>query len=85
MRIEYPDEPMWKPLEDVIGKARCREFMFIGQVTLVKGEGTVTIFLYKHIVTRQYLNLDEQGQSYDFTGDGYVPVSLDEAMRQVLT
>jgi hypothetical protein len=31
------------------------------------------IYLYKHIDTRRYLNLDAQGQCFRYTGNGYEP------------
>ncbi len=74
MKIEFPDTPVWEPLQAVIG-ARCRVFMFMGKVG--------TIYLYKHIWTRRYINLDMDGKAYWFTGDRYEPVPLDEAMKHV--
>lgn len=83
MKIEYPKEPMWKPLEEAIGRSQCREFMFMGQVILPKEDDSATIFLYKHIRTRRYLNVDQDGRAYRFTGDGYLPIPLDEAIEHV--
>ena len=74
MKIDFPEQPVWEPLQTVIG-ARCREFMFMGRV--------VTIYLYKHIWTRRYLNLDMDGKAYRFIGDEYAPVSLGEAIKHV--
>jgi hypothetical protein len=31
------------------------------------------IYLYKHIDTRRYLNLDEQGKCFRYTLNGYEP------------
>jgi hypothetical protein len=74
MEIEFPEKPVWEPLKAVVGP-RCREFMFMGKIG--------TICLYKHIWTRRYLNLDPEGQAYRFTGEGYSPVQLSEALNHV--
>jgi hypothetical protein len=44
-----------------------------------------TIFLYKHIWTRRYINLDMDGKAYKFTGDGYEPVPSEEAIQHVFS
>ena len=46
----------WKPLEKVLGKARCAGFMFMGRVNGIN--------LYKHGISRRYLNLDDDGNCY---------------------
>lgn len=80
MKIEFPEEPVWEPLKAVVGD-RCREFMFMGQVA-----GKLdAIFLYKHLWIRRYINLDQDGGVFRFTGDGYEPVSLDEAIKRVFS
>lgn len=49
-------EPNWKPLENRLGAARCRGFMFMGRVN--------GITLYKHGISRSYLNLDDDGNCF---------------------
>jgi hypothetical protein len=73
-KIEYPATPVWEPLQAAVGE-RCREFMFMGRA----GE----VYLYKHIWTRRYLNIDGNGHAYRFTGDGYERMLMDEAMEHV--
>jgi hypothetical protein len=51
--------------------------MFMGRVDM--------IFLYKHIWTRHYLNLDQDGQAYRFTGEGYAAIPLDDAIEHVFS
>jgi len=43
----------WAPLELMLGPKLCECFMFMGR----SGE----LYLYKHIDTRRYLNLDAEG------------------------
>ena len=49
-------QPNWKPLERVLGRAKCVGFMYMGQ--------TNRINLYKHGISRSYLNLDDSGNCY---------------------
>ena len=49
-------KPNWKPLEDRLGRARCAGFMYMGRVN--------GIHLYKHGISRTYINLDDAGNCY---------------------
>ena len=49
-------ESDWRPLEDRLGKARCAGFMFMGRVNGIN--------LYKHGISRSYLNLDDAGSCF---------------------
>jgi hypothetical protein len=49
-------EPNWKPLENRLGAGRCKGFMFMGRVNGIN--------LYKHGISRSYLNLDDAGNCY---------------------
>jgi len=63
-------DPNWKPLENRLGPARCAGFMYIGRVN--------SINLYKHGISRSYLNLDDDGNCYIKVGSGcYSRVSFD--------
>src|SRR5579863_4823302 len=73
------ENPNWGPLERVVGRLNLCAFMYIGRVL----NGEKTIFLYKHIVTRGYLNLDEAGQAYRYRGGAYLPLDLDRAIAYV--
>jgi hypothetical protein len=55
-------EANWKPLESRLGRKRCVGFMYMGRVN--------GISLYKHGITRTYLNLDDEGNCYTVTGSG---------------
>jgi hypothetical protein len=46
----------WKPLENRLGRARCAGFMYMGRVNGIN--------LYKHGISRSYLNLDDDGNCY---------------------
>jgi len=63
-------DPNWRPLQDRLGPARCAGFMYMGRVN--------SINLYKHGITRSYLNLDNDGNCYIEAGSGcYSPASFD--------
>lgn len=49
-------QPNWKPLKKTLGQARCAGFMFMGRVNGIN--------LYKHGISRSYLNLDDEGNCY---------------------
>ena len=54
-------QPIWKPLEEKLGRERCGGFMYMGRVNGIN--------LYKHGMARMYLNLDDSGQCYVRTGN----------------
>src|SRR5215470_13807509 len=51
----------WKPLERRLGRDRCVGFMYVG---------VSEINLYKHGITRTYLNLDDDGNCHITTSPG---------------
>ena len=66
-RQEIDFTPNWKPLEDKLG-SRCHEFRFMGRMGRVN--------LYKHILTRRYLNLDNSGNCYVYREGKYEPAEF---------
>ncbi|MDH7578474.1 MAG: hypothetical protein QHH75_11840 [Bacillota bacterium] len=82
MNIVIDGEAVWEPLEKVLGKEACPEFMYMGKTAL----GETWVFLYKHRITRKYLNLDGRGNTYRFAlekGGRYYPVSFWYAIKHV--
>lgn len=74
-------EPNWKPLEDRLGKTRCAGFMFMGRVNGIN--------LYKHGISRTYLNLDDAGKCFISSLRGcYIPADFEKErarLEQCLT
>lgn len=70
------DDPDWEPLEAAVSMEWCGGFMWMNRVV----SGGVVIELYKHGITRRYLNLDADGGAHRWTGTGYEPISLEEAI-----
>jgi hypothetical protein len=78
------DEPTWAPLEKLrelagertdIDPPDVEAYMYMGAV--VDEDRIVTIHLYKHQLTRRYLNVDDAGHAYVYAG------SADEHFRRV--
>jgi hypothetical protein len=68
--------PDWKPLEGVLSREDCADFMFMGT--------TAGIVLYKHRDTRRYLNIDaETGRFYQYVDGDYTAISREQALEQV--
>lgn len=69
-------KPNWKPLRAVLPD-RIDDFMWMGF------DGTIQ--LYKHRMTRRYLNIDAKtGAFFAFDGkNSYVQVAKDEALRRL--
>jgi len=65
----------WTPLEQLLVSNLCEQFMYMGR--------SAEIYLYKHIDTRRYLNLDTLGQCFRYTGNGYEPEERAKAVAHV--
>jgi hypothetical protein len=69
-------EANWKPLENRLGAARCAGFMFMGRVNGIN--------LYKHGISRSYLNLDDDGNCYIARRPGcYHPADFDHELSKL--
>jgi hypothetical protein len=61
------DRPNWEPLEAMVGEQLAGEFMWMFQVDLADG---TAVHAYKHIFTRRYLHLGEDGRTLAFMRSG---------------
>jgi hypothetical protein len=69
-------EANWKPLESMLGTVRCAGFMFMGRVNGIN--------LYKHGITRSYLNLDDEGNCYSQDEPGcYIRADFDQELAKL--
>ena len=69
-------EPNWHPLETVLTQDECVDFMYMGRA----GE----IELYKHRLTRRYLNISSDAKRfYQMLGESYIEISRAEALENV--
>jgi hypothetical protein len=71
-------EPDWAPLEVSVSASELHNFMYMGRA----GE----IELYKHQLTRRYLNIGRNSQSFYRYLDGhYIEITQAEALEHVLS
>ena len=69
-------QPNWKPLEKMLGRTRCVGFMYMGRVN--------GVYLYKHGITRTYLNLDDDGNCYVRGERGcYIQADLNQELAKL--
>jgi hypothetical protein len=69
-------EPNWKPLDGVLSREHCEDFMFMGSAG--------GIVLYKHRDTRRYLNIDaETGRFYRYANGDYIEINREQALEHV--
>jgi hypothetical protein len=69
-------EPNWAPLERVLSRTECEAYMYIGRAGDIE--------LYKHYVTRRYLNISSDGRNfYHYVGGRFVEVTRPAALDHV--
>lgn len=69
-------EANWKPLEKRLHSAQCVGFMFMGRFNGVN--------LYKHGLSRRYLNLGDDGRAYRYVDGGcFVEIPFGQALAWV--
>ena len=83
--VQY-DEPVWEPLERAVGEDLAGWFMWMFEVQTTDYR---RFQAYKHRSTRQYLNVDHQGNAYDWVDevdrrDRYAPIPLADAIELAL-
>ena len=67
---------IWKPLEEKLKPAQCAGFMFMGRLN--------GIHLYKHGLTRRYLNLGDDGRAFRHVDRGrFEEMPFEEALAWV--
>ena len=69
-------KPDWRPLENAIPPEYCEDYMYMGKA----GD----IVLYKHRLTRRYLNIDAvTGRFYRYAYGEYVEIDRRHAFDSV--
>ena len=70
-------EPNWAPLETALTPRECEDFMYMGRFGRIE--------LYKHVLTRRYLNISHDGRRfYRRLRDEYIEISKTEALDHAL-
>jgi hypothetical protein len=80
-RAGQGDEPRWGPLESLVGYALAGWFMWMFDVELDDGS---RLDAYKHITTRCYLHVSEDGRVFGYlTGGRYRQLDVATALEAV--
>jgi len=74
------DRPVWQPLLDLIGEDLTGWFMWMYEVELAD---QTLLHAYKHISTRRYLHLTEDGRAFAYVPEGaYREIAPRAALRE---
>lgn len=69
-------EPNWTPLERVLPASELENYMYMGRAGAIE--------LYKHRLTRRYLNISRNGcRFYRYCDGTYIEISRSEALDHV--
>jgi hypothetical protein len=60
------DEPTWAPLVAVVGGRQAEWFMWMYAIALAD---ETRVHAYKHVSTRRYVHLGEDGRGFEYVGD----------------
>lgn len=73
---DFDERPDWTPLENLLPNETCADFMHMGRIG--------TMQMYKHRLTRRYLNIDAiSGTFFVFRHGEYHAISRVEALKSV--
>jgi hypothetical protein len=73
----FDSKPDWEPLERMVASVYLADFMHMGRIG--------TMQLYKHRLTRRYLNIDApSGRCFEYRNGEYLPIDPECAMRYAL-
>jgi len=77
-----PETPEWGPLERAVGEDVTSWFMYMFWVAASDGR---RLHAYKHIATRGYVHLDDDGNAFYYVEpDRYRPIALADILEAVL-
>lgn len=60
---------LWAPLKLVVEPGELHDYMFMNLMNASVGAAKVELYLYKHRLTRRYLNVDHDGHLYAWRGE----------------
>lgn len=76
--VVQADNPLWAPLEAVLGTGLVGWFMWMYEIRLDDG---TRIHAYKHVATRRYLHLAQAGTAFAYKVESrYLPTDLAAAI-----
>ena len=78
-----PETPDWGPLVDAVGEEVACGFMYMFWVACSDGR---RLHAYKHIATRCYIHLDDDGNAFYYVEpDRYRPIPLADIVEAALS
>jgi hypothetical protein len=81
-QLSQYDQPVWEPLVGLLGERLAEGFMWMHEEEL---EDESALHAYKHVFTRRYLYLAEDGRAFERAPCGrFVPLRLDYAIERAL-
>jgi hypothetical protein len=81
LMVQY-ERPHWEPLLALVGERLTETFMWMHEGELADG---TRVHAYKHVHTRRYLHLGEDGRAYEETAcECWVPQRVDLAIKAAL-
>ena len=77
--ITQSEHPVWQPLLDLVGEDLTGWFMWMFEVELADRS---PLHAYKHIATRRYLHLTEDGRAFAYRSEArYTEIAPRAALR----
>jgi hypothetical protein len=74
--------PVWQPLVDLVSEVGAEWFMWMYEIELADGS---PLHAYKHVATRQYLHLTEDGRAFVYRSpDNYEEITRRRAVREAV-
>ncbi|MFL5842252.1 MAG: hypothetical protein ACJ77Z_17530 [Thermoleophilaceae bacterium] len=78
--VQY-ETPNWDPLMNTVGHRVIGDFMWMHEVKLTDGR---CVHAFKHVDTRRYIHLDEDGNAFVYTESGrYKPMPAARVLAAV--
>jgi hypothetical protein len=75
------ERPVWQPLVDLVGEHLAEWFMWMFEVELAD---QTPLHAYKHVSTRRYLHLTEDGRAFVYQPEAdYAEIAPRQALRLV--
>ncbi len=82
-RLLQFDVPVWDPLLELVGPRLVRWFMWMNAIALSDGR---EVQAYKHIATRRYLHLGNDGSAFEYTRRSrYRPLDHWDAVQEAFS
>lgn len=78
--LDIVHETNWVPLENAIGKDNCPHFMYMCSQTPRSDQDGIRIHSYKHVDTRKYLMISDDGAFFRENGSWIDEIGRKEAM-----